>query len=130
MITYLWHVMDLHMIPNSLIRMPTIFFGSRNIQVLMHNNRMIELKIQVNTGFRMSAVYFKDSYKFINLPLRLLPKSFDFSNDLQKGFFPHNLNTSENINYVSNTLPSVDDFGIKDMDVEERNRFLSWYNEE
>ena len=53
----------------------------------MHNNRMIELKIQVNTGFRMSAVYFKDSYKFINLPLRLLPKSFDFSNDLQKGFF-------------------------------------------
>ena len=41
------------------------FFGSRNVQVLMHNNRMIELKIQVNTGFRMSAVYFKDSYKFI-----------------------------------------------------------------
>ena len=53
----------------------------------MHNNRMIELKIQVNVGFRMSAIYFKDSYKFINLPLRLLPKSFGFSNDLQKGFF-------------------------------------------
>ena len=62
------------------------FFGSRNVQVLMHNNRMIELKIQVNTGFRMSAVYFKDSYKFINLPLHLLSKSFRFSNDLQKGF--------------------------------------------
>ena len=40
------------------------------------------------------------------------------------------MNTSENVNYVSNTLPSVDDFGIKDMDVKERNRFLSWYNEE
>ena len=40
------------------------------------------------------------------------------------------MNTSENVNYVNNTLPSVDDFGIKDMDVEERNRFLSWYNEE
>ena len=63
------------------------FFGSRNVQVLMHNNRMIELKIQVNMGFRMSAIYFKDSYKFINLPLHLLPKSFGFSNDLQKGFF-------------------------------------------
>ena len=24
------------------------FFGSRNVQVLMHNHRMIELKIQVN----------------------------------------------------------------------------------
>ena len=106
------------------------FFGSRNVQVLMHNNRMIELKIQVNRGFRMSAIYFKDSYKFINLPLRLLPKSFGFSNNLQKGFFPHNLNTIENVNYVSNTLPSVDDFGIKDMDVEEQNRFLPWYNEE
>ena len=91
---------------------------------------MIELKIQVNTGFRMSAVYFKYSYNFINLPLHLLPKFFGFSNNLQKGFFPHNLNTSENLNYVNNTLPSVDDFGIKDMDAEERNRFLFWYNEE
>ena len=40
------------------------------------------------------------------------------------------MNTIENINYISNTLPSVDDFGIKDMDVEERNRFVSWYNQE
>ena len=40
------------------------------------------------------------------------------------------MNTSENVNYISNTLPNVDDFGIKDMDVEERNIFLSWYNEE
>ena len=86
-IMYLWCIMDLHTIPNSFIRMPMIFFGSRNVQVLMHNNRMIELKIHVNTGFRMSAVYFKDSYKFINLPLCLLSKSFGFSNDLQKGFF-------------------------------------------
>ena len=63
------------------------FFGSRNVNVLIHNYRMIELKVQVNTGFRMAMVYFKDSYKFINLPLRLLPKSFDFHNELQKGFF-------------------------------------------
>ena len=28
------------------------FFGSRNVNVLIHNNRMLELKIQVNTGFR------------------------------------------------------------------------------
>ena len=32
------------------------FFGSRNVQVLMHNNRMIELKIQDNTDFRIKAV--------------------------------------------------------------------------
>ena len=44
------------------------FFGSKNVNVLIHNNRMIELKIQVNTGFRMTMVYFKDSSKFINFP--------------------------------------------------------------
>ena len=54
------------------------FFGSRNVQVLMHNNRMIELKIQVNTGFRMSAIYFKDSYKFINLPITFVAQVFKF----------------------------------------------------
>ena len=64
------------------------FFGSKNAQVLLHMNRMIELRIQVNTGFRLSSIYFKDSYKFINLPLRLLPKSLGFFNILQKGFSP------------------------------------------
>ena len=91
---------------------------------------MIELKLQVNTGFRMIAVYFKDSYKFINLPLRLLPKSFGFHNELQKGFFPHDLNTKENLSYASDHLPDVVYFGINDMTCEESNRFLSWYDEE
>ena len=63
------------------------FFGSRNVNVLIHNNRMIELKIQVNTGFCMVMVFFKDSYIFINLPLYYLPKSSGFQNELQKGFF-------------------------------------------
>ena len=49
---------------------------------------MIELKIQVHTGYRLSSVFYKDSYKFMNLPLRLLPKSFGFHNELQKGFSP------------------------------------------
>ena len=76
------------MTPNLFIEMLMIFFGSKNVNVLIHNNRMIALKLQVNTGFRMMMVYFKDSYKFINLPLRALPKSFNFHNELQKGFFP------------------------------------------
>ena len=64
------------------------FFGSKNVKVLLHMNRMIEFRIQVHTGSRLSLINFKDSYKFINLPLHLLPKSFGFHNDLQKGFFP------------------------------------------
>ena len=47
--------------------------------MLIHNNRILELKIQVNTGFRMAMIYFKDLYKFMNLPLCLLPKSFNWS---------------------------------------------------
>ena len=58
------------------------FFGNKNVKVLLHMYRMIEL-----TGFRLSSIYFIDSYKFMNLPLRLLPKSFGFHNELQKGFF-------------------------------------------
>ena len=63
------------------------FFGSKNVNVLIHNNRMIELRIQIHTKFRLSTVYFKDSFKFMNLLLKLLPKSFGFYNELQKGFF-------------------------------------------
>ena len=106
------------------------FFGSRNVSVLIHNNRMIELKVQVNTGFRLAMVYFKDSHKFINLPLRALPKSFNFHNELQKGFFPHNLNTKKNMSYCSNDLPSIEHFGVDEMGKEERERFLKWYEEE
>ena len=106
------------------------FFGSKNVNVLIHNNRMIELKLQVNTGFRMTMVYFKDSYKFINLPLRALPKSFDFHNELQKGLFPHYLNSKENIDYRNQVLPDKKCFGVDEMGKDERDRFLKWYESE
>ena len=91
---------------------------------------MIELKVQVNTGFRLAMVYFKDSYKFINLPLHLLPKSFDFHNELQKGFFPHYLNTRDNLNFTSNHLPDMKYFGVEEMSEYERKRFTNWYQSE
>ena len=105
-------------------------FGHRNVNALLHMNRMIELKIQIHTGFRLSSIFFKDSYKFINLPLRLLPKSFGFHNDLQKGFFPHLLNTSNNMDYVSDSLPDIEEFGVNEMSEEEQCRFLEWYKNE
>ena len=106
------------------------FFGSRNVNVLIHNNRMLELKIQVNTGFRMAMIYFKDSYKFMNLPLRLLPKSFNFQNELQKGFFPHYLNTKDNLHFKSSTMPIKEHFGVYEIGEEERIRFMCWYDSE
>ena len=106
------------------------FFGYRNVNVLLHMNRMIELRIQIHTGFRLSSVFFKDSYKFINLPLRLLPISFGFNNELQKGFFPHLLNTLSNMNYTSHTLPELKYFGIDQMNEDEKRRLMQWYNDE
>ena len=37
------------------------FFGSKNVKVLLHMNRMIELRILIHTGSRLSSIYFKDS---------------------------------------------------------------------
>ena len=62
----------------------------------------------------------------MNLPLRLLPKSFGFHNELQKGFFPHLLNALSNMHYVSDSLPDVGYFGIDQMNEEEKTRFLKW----
>ena len=74
---------------------------------------MIEFKIQVHMGYHLSSVFFKDSYKFMNLPLRLLPKSFGFHNELHKG----------NMHYISDSLPDVGYFKIDQMNEEEKMRF-------
>ena len=106
------------------------FFGSKNVKVLLHMNRMIESRIQVHRGSRLSSIYFKDSYKLINLPLHLLPKSFGFHNDLQKGFFPHLLNMKENMNYESAKLPDIKFFDADSMNEEDRRRCERWHRKE
>ena len=78
----------------------------------------------------MSSIFFKDSFKFINLPLCLLPKSFGFHNELQKGFFPHLLNTKSNMSYVNDGLPNMEEFGVDEMGEGEMSRFLKWYERE
>ena len=102
-------------------------FGSKNVSVLLHMNRMIELKVQIATGSRLSTMIFKDSYKFINLPLRSMPKSFGFHNELQKGFFPHDLNTKGNMDYKCLGLPDRKYFGTNEMTIETLKRFEEWY---
>ena len=36
-------------------------FGYRNVNILLHMNLMIELKIQIHTDYRLSSMFFKDS---------------------------------------------------------------------
>ena len=63
------------------------FFGYRNVNISLHMNRMIELKIQIHTGYRLSSVFFKDSYRFINLPLGLLPSHLVFTMNCKRVSF-------------------------------------------
>ena len=105
-------------------------FGSNNVSVLLHMNRMMELKIQIATGSKLSTMVFKDSYKFVNLPLRAMPKSFGFHNELQKGFFPHHLNTKDNLDYECVGLPDRKYFGTNEMTMETFERFEAWYVKE
>ena len=105
-------------------------FGSKNVSMLLHMNRMIELKVQIATGSRLSTMIFKDLYKFINLPLRSMPKSFGFHNELQKGFFPHDLNTKDNMDYKCLGLLDRKYFGTNEMTIETLKRFEEWYVDE
>ena len=102
-------------------------FNRTNVQALFHMNRMIELHVQIHTPIRVVSIFFKDSYKFINLLLRSLPKSFGFQNTLQKGFFPHLLTTKENFNFTCVGLPDLDCFCPDEMDEEEFSHFETWY---
>ena len=61
--------------------------ASLSLLLFVKNAQDISMFMQVHTDVRVLSIYFKDSYKFINLPLCLLPKSFGFYNELQKGFF-------------------------------------------
>ena len=59
-----------------------------------------------------------------------MPKSFGINNELQKGFFPHLLNTLSNINYTDHTLPELKYFGVDQMNEEEKKRLIQWYDGE
>ena len=102
-------------------------FNHTNVQPLIHMNCMIKLCVLIHTPIRVVSIFFKDSYKFINLSLRSLPKSFGFLNTLQKGFFPHLLNTKENFNFTCVGLPDRDCFCPNEMDQEELSHFETWY---
>ena len=60
----------------------------------------------------------------------MLPKSFGFHNDLQKGFFPHLLNTKENMNYESAELPDIKFFDVDGMNEEDHGCCERWHCEE
>ena len=59
-----------------------------------------------------------------------MPKSFGFHNELQKGFFPHDLNMKDNMDYKCLGLPDRKYFGTNEMMIETLKRFEEWYVDE
>lgn len=68
---------------------------------------------------------FLDSLNFIGMKLSKIPECFDLA-ELQKGYFPHLFNTTENQDYVGR-YPDPDYYGIEYMSAKERKKFLEWH---
>lgn len=71
------------------------------------------------------AINFTDSLNFIQARLATFPKTFGFK-ELKKGYFPHYFNTPENQNYVG-TIPDKKYYGPDQMNTNDREEFLKWY---
>ena len=71
------------------------------------------------------SIRFIDSLNFLQMPLKLFPKTFGMS-ELKKGYFPHYFNKECNKDYVGN-IPSKKHYGYNQMKPDERTKFLKWY---
>ena len=73
------------------------------------------------------SIRFIDSLNFLQMPLKLFPKTFRMS-ELKKGYFPHYFNKQCNKNYVG-PMSSKKHYGYNQMKPDERAKFLKWYND-
>ena len=73
------------------------------------------------------TIRFIDSLNFLQMPLRAFPKTFGM-NELKKGYFPHYFNKACNENYIG-PMPSKDCYGYNQMKLDDRAKFLKWYEE-
>ena len=71
-----------------------------------------------------------ENLKFIDSNFFALPAtqvSAAFGLTAAKGWYPHNFNTKENLDYVV-SIPDTPFYGIDEMSVGERAEFLDWYD--
>ena len=73
-------------------------------------------------------IKFIDSLCFIPMRLADFPKTFGM-NELCKGYFPHMFNTIANQNYVG-PMPEKHHYCHDNMKPEDREKFLTWYDEQ
>lgn len=68
-----------------------------------------------------------DSYNFLPMSLAKLPKTFGI-NELEKGYFPHLFNKSENQSYTGD-VPKAEYYNPEYMSESDREKFYLWYVE-
>ena len=73
-------------------------------------------------------IKFIDSLNFIPMALARFPKTFG-QDELCKGYFPHFFNKDENQDYVG-PIPCQDDYGVNYMKPAEREKFMTWHQEQ
>ena len=77
---------------------------------------------------KIANVKFIDSLNYFHMPLSNLPKAYGLQ-EIEKGVFPHLFNTPENQSYEE-PLPPLDVYSPDSMCIKDRERFLTWYNEQ
>ena len=89
--------------------------------VVYAGSRIMSMHVKGNLNIR-----FLDSYSFLPMPLKSLPKAFGME-DIEKGEFPYFFNTKKNINYVG-AYPPPEMYGVDNMSTDARRSFLEWHS--
>lgn len=71
-------------------------------------------------------VIYLDSYSLFQCALNQLPKAFDLSLEIKKGFFPHNFHSLENLDY-SGSIPQISYFETDFMKPVNSTELMFWH---
>ena len=117
------------------------------ILLIAHNSKAYDaqfiLKHCINSRFTPSIIkkgtkilrmkvknyLFIDSLNFLQMPLKQIPKSFNFNKDVAKGDFPHLFNLRENWNYIG-MWPDIKYYQPELMTCKDRDKFIMWYDKQ
>jgi hypothetical protein len=96
------------------------FFTAKDINpnVILNGTKLMQMQ------FADLGLKFVDSLNFMPFPLRKFPDLFGFSE--RKTFFPHNFVSKDRLDYIGE-IPEVKEYGIKDRDLKD---FEKFYKEE
>ena len=93
---------------------PTVVFAASRIMMMQVQARM--------------NIKFLDSFSFLPMALKKLPKAFGLQ-DLEKGDFPYFFNTEAHRDYKGE-YPPAEMYGVDTMSPEARLKFLNWHRQQ